>query len=484
MIRRLSLLFLGVLLISGAAWAEFGPDDSIYFLFTDRFYDGDESNNYTVNLRNLTGYHGGDFAGLEEKLPYIADMGFSAIWISSVVDNQSGGYHGYWARDYYSVEEHFGDMESLKSMVDRAHELNLKVIVDLAINHTGLQSLLYADETLRDSWFNPRRDIEDGSDRFQMENHWLQNLPDLNHNNPEVRRYLIDMSIWWIEQTGIDGYRLDAVRHVPADFWAEFSAAIKERFPGFYLIGEVFDGNPAALARYQRWGIDGLLDFPMYFAVRDMVRNGETGTRFNQAVLNARQNIPFDDFMGTFIDNHDVPRFVNQVRREREEKLAQALMFLFTYTGIPVMYYGTELPMDGGAEHTGRAMMDWETEPQFRDLVTVLNGLRADYPALTEGDFDIVKRSISSFAFARWDEDEVFITVLNNADEDRRLDIEIPEEMQRDYRWALPVLIDENGEPVAPGVPDLDPVRIRRGEIRLNLPEYTGVVIRLSESRD
>jgi glycosidase len=160
------------------------------------------------------------------------------------------------------------------------------------------------------------------------------------------------------------------------------------------------------------------------------------------------------------------------------------LMFLFTYTGIPVMYYGTELPMDGGAEHTGRAMMDWETEPQFRDLVTVLNGLRADYPALTEGDFDIVKRSISSFAFARWDEDEVFITVLNNADEDRRLDIEIPEEMQRDYRWALPVLIDENGEPVAPGVPDLDPVRIRRGEIRLNLPEYTGVVIRLSESRD
>jgi glycosidase len=466
-------------LIAAGLSAQFSAADSVYFLFTDRFYDGDESNNYTVNLRNLTGYHGGDFAGLEEKLPYIADMGFTAIWISSVVDNQSGGYHGYWARDYYAVEEHFGDMESLKSMVDRAHELGLKVIVDLAINHTGIQSLLYADEELRDTWFNPRRDIDDYGNQFQVENHWLQNLPDLNHNNPDVRRYLIDMSLWWIDQTGIDGYRLDAVKHVPSDFWSEYSRAIRERYPDFYLIGEVFDGNPSALGRYQRSGINGLLDFPMYFAVRDMIRNGEPGTRFNQALLNSKQNYLNDELMGTFIDNHDVPRFINQVRRNEEEKLAQGLMFLFTYTGIPIMYYGTEIPADGGAEHTGRRDMDWEAEPVYRDMVTRLNELRSRHAALTEGNFLIVNRSISSFAFARFTDDEAFITVLNNAEEDRRVDIELPDRLAG-YRWAESVLLDDNGEPIAPGVPGIGRIRIRRGRIRLDLPEYSGIVLKLS----
>ncbi len=472
-----------LLLMTASLAAQFSAADSVYFLFTDRFYDGDETNNFTVNLRNLTGYHGGDFAGLEEKLPYIADMGFTAIWISSVVDNQSGGYHGYCARDYYAVEEHFGDMESLRSMVDRAHELGIKVIADLAINHTGIQSVLYADDELKETWFNPRRDIDDHGDQFQVENHWLQNLPDLNHNNPEVRQYLIDMSIWWIDQTGIDGYRLDAVKHVPADFWLEYSQAIRERYPDFYLIGEVFDGNPANLGRYQRAGIHGMLDFPMYFAVRDMIRNGEPGTRFNQTLLNSKQNYPNDDLMGTFIDNHDVPRFINQMRRDRDQKVAQGLMFLFTYTGIPVMYYGTEIPADGGAEHTGRRMMDWDAEPLYLDMVTRLNGLRADHPALTSGGFRVVNRGSSSYAFARYSDDEVFVTVLNNAEEDRRLDIELPDDLARNYRWAHSVLLDENGDPVAPGVPSLDQVRIRRGRIRLNLPEYSGIVLRLSEER-
>lgn len=462
--------------------AEFGPEDSVYFLFTDRFYDGDGSNNYTVNIRNLKGYHGGDFAGLTEKLPYIADMGFSAIWISSVVDNQAGGYHGYWAQDYYAVEEHFGDMESLKTMVDRAHELGIKVILDLAINHTGIQHDFFGEPEY-DDWFHPRRDIDDYSDQYQVENHWLQNLPDLNHENPEVREYLIDMSIWWIEQTGIDGYRLDALRHVPAEFWKEYSAAIKKRFPDFYLIGEVFDGNPANLGKYQNAGIDGLLDFPAYFAIQDMVRNGEPATRFAQSIINSKRNYPHEDLMGTFIDNHDVRRFVNQVYRNQEQKLAQSLMFLFSYTGIPIMYYGTEVPMDGGSEHSGRSLMAWEEPALYKDLVTSLNELRSRHPALSRGEFSIVDRSMSRFVYARHDDDDVFLTILNNGAEER-FTIELPEELRRDFRWAHSMVLDSNGEALAPGVPDLEKVRIRRGRLRMELPGYTGVVLKLSRERE
>lgn len=416
-----------VLLVLAAAGlhAEITPRDSIYFLMTDRFFDADRSNNFTVRKNDVSAYQGGDFEGVTRKIPYIRSLGFSAIWISPVVDNQSGGYHGYWARDFEAVEEHFGTIETLSRLVDEAHAAGLKVIVDLVVNHSGIQHPFVSDPAYRD-WFHPRIALSNFNDPAAVENHWLANLPDFNTENPETRTYLIDTAIGWIDLLGHDGYRLDTVRHVPKEFWEEFSSAIKAKYPEFYLVGEVFDGDITRVGSYQHAGLDGLLDFPVYFALRTMVRDGGGAAGLARAITDARG---YRDraAMATFIDNHDVPRFVNQVRTHLDERLSQALLFLFTYTGVPVLYYGTEVPIDGSSEHSGRMYMPWEHEARFAGLVTTLTTLRREHPALTDGEIDLVYRDEDTVAFMRYTEDEALVTVLYTGETEKTVKIALPE---------------------------------------------------------
>jgi alpha-amylase len=435
--RFLIMAMLLIMAGAGLLIAQITPADSIYFLMTDRFKDGDDSNNYTVRPRDLTAYHGGDFAGIIEKLDYIRTLGFSAIWISPVVDNQSGGYHGYWAVDFYGVEEHFGDMETLKRLVDEAHKRDIKVIIDLVVNHTGIMHPWLPDSEYSE-WFHERRTIQDYENQTEAENFWLANLPDLAQENPETRKYLIDMAIWWIDELGHDGYRLDTVRHVPHEFWTDFSKAIHEKYPNFYLTGEVFHGDFTKVGSYQRAGLDGLVDFPVYFGIRDFLREGADGGQFAMR-LNQAASYQDRSQMATFIDNHDVQRYINQVRSYVDEKLSQGLLFLFTYTGIPVMYYGTEEPIDGGSEHSGRRDFDWQAELRFGGLVSTFNTLRQENPALVDGDFRVIYSDSSTLAFVRTTEDQAFMTVLYNGEEPRRLSIPLPEDLQR-YQSGVQLL--------------------------------------------
>lgn len=424
--RSFVLVFLLLLGATLGLSAQVTPEDSMYFLMTDRFLDGDSSNNYTVRPRDLTAYHGGDFAGIIQKLDYIKTLGFSAIWISPVVDNQSGGYHGYWAVDFYGVEEHFGDMEILKRLVDEAHKRDIKVIIDLVVNHTGVMHPWLPDPEYAD-WFHERRTIQNYEDQFEAENYWLSSLPDLAQEHPETRQYLIDMAIWWIDQLGHDGYRLDTVRHVPHDFWTDFARAIDQRYPDFYLMGEVFHGDFTKVGSYQQAGLDGLVDFPIYFSIRDFLREGKSGTQFASRINQARSYQDRDQ-MATFIDNHDVQRYINQVRERVDEKLSQGLLFMFTYTGIPLLYYGTEEPIDGGSEHSGRRDFNWEAELRFGGLISTFNTLRRENPALTSGDFRILYSDEHTLAFTRSTDDQAFVTVLYNGEEPVKRSIPLPED--------------------------------------------------------
>ena len=211
----LGAAFFVVLVPAGAVPAATGinSSDLIYFLMTDRFSNGDPTNDQNVRPADPQAYHGGDFQGIINKLDYIKDLGFTTIWISPVVQNQVGGYHGYWATDFYKTNEHFGSMAELRSLVDQAHAKGIKVIVDLVVNHTG-QLHPWVGEAQYQNWFHPRKNIANYSDQREVENGWLASLPDLNQENPEVKQYLINMAKWWIEETGIDGYRLDTVKHV------------------------------------------------------------------------------------------------------------------------------------------------------------------------------------------------------------------------------------------------------------------------------
>jgi glycosidase len=401
-------------------------EDMIYFLLTDRFYDGDESNNIGIRKGDLTGYNGGDFQGIIEKLDYIKDLGFTAIWISPVVENQAGGYHGYWATDFYKTNEKFGSMNKLKELVSTAHQKGMKVIVDIVHNHTSRMHPWRSDPEFED-WFNEYRDINDYGNQEDVERGWLARLPDLNHDNPEVRKYLIEMSKWWIRETGIDGYRLDTTRHVPKHFWIEFSEEIKKEFPNFYLIGEVFHGDVDYVGAYQKTGLDGLFDFPIHFAINDVFKDDKSATVLAD-VINKTKSYDNRYLMGTFIDNHDVPRFVHQLHRLSEERLKSALTFMMTYTGIPVMYYGTEIAMEGAFDPDNRRFMDWEAQSHITDYVKKLTSLRKENKALTHGDVQVLQADEKFIAFTRKYEDSIMIIAFNTSEQQNKVQLTLSSE--------------------------------------------------------
>lgn len=401
-----------------------GRDDLIYFLMTDRFYDGDTSNDADTAKSDLKSYHGGDFQGIIDKLDYIKDLGFTTVWISPVVDNEAFGYHGYWAADFYRTEEHFGTIAKLKELVDTAHSKGMKIIVDLVVNHMGAQSKMVSDPKYA-GWFHDTGNIVDWNNQSEIENGRLAGLPDFNTENPEVRKYLIDMAKWWIRETGFDGYRLDTVRHVPKTFWEEFVREIKKDYPSFYFVGEVFSGDINYVAGYQQTGIDGITDFPMYYAINDVFGSVKPATEIADVI--ARSGVYKDrSLMATFIDNHDVPRFTNQLTAFKTEKFRQALAFMMTYTGIPAMYYGTEIAMKGGSDPDNRRDMDWNATSPFTDFIKKLTLIRKSNPALTHGDIQLLKTEADLLCYSRNSGNNTVIAVFNTSNKEKPSVIPIP----------------------------------------------------------
>lgn len=430
--KKLSMFFFLSILMMASCFAESGAlkmtrEDLIYFVLTDRFYDGDPSNNQKVRKKDPGTYHGGDFQGIIDKLDYIKDLGFTAIWISPVVANQIRGYHGYWPVDFYRTNENFGSLDKLKELVTTAHGKGIKVLVDLVVNHTGVMHP-WVGEPKYERWFHQRGRINNWNDQQEIEEGALAGLPDLNQDNPEVKQYLMEMVKWWIRETGIDGYRLDTVRHVSKAFWREFVIEIKKEFPDFYLLGEVNDGRADYLAGYQQVGIDGLIDYPMYYPIMDVFGGHQPAGRLVRAIEDCAAGYPERALMGTFIDNQDTPRFVSQIMDFRDERLKQALAFMMTYTGIPVMYYGTEIGLDGGADPDNRRDMDWSVQSPLTDYVKKLTAIRKANPALTCGSFEIIKVEEDVLGYLRRFEENIILTVFNLSDSKKRVTLSLPDQ--------------------------------------------------------
>lgn len=337
--------------------SKFTSNDKIYFIMVDRFNDGDPENNIETNKNVKTTFHGGDIKGITEKLDYIKDLGFTAIWITPITDNDLSGYHGYWTVDFYKVDENFGTLEDLKKLVNEAHKKDIKVILDYVVNHTGPGTKWLTDGE-HEGWFHKRKIIQDYNNKQEVEDGWLASLPDLDTENPEVREFLIENALWWIDETNLDGFRLDTVRHVPESFWNEFSYRIKEKYPDFYLIGEVWDSNVSQQEKYHQLGIDGLLNYSLYYGIQDTFRDGGFATKLVSAINN-ESGFENPGINGVFIDNHDNQRFYTTVRYN-DYYFKQALTFMYSYPSIPIVYYGTEIPIKGGPDPDNRADMPWD----------------------------------------------------------------------------------------------------------------------------
>lgn len=373
----------------------FGRNDVIYLIMPDRFANGDTTNDDPAVSRGLQDrnklryYHGGDLAGVRQRLPYLKSLGITTVWLNPIYDNNNElnrketyegqaitDYHGYGATDFYAVEEHFGTFGDFRNLVDDAHKQGIKIVLDMVANHTGPYHPWVKDSptptwfhgtaakhpdnnwqiwTLADPYANPalRQSALDG---------WFINiLPDLNQDDPEVARYIIQNTLWWVAMSGMDGIRQDTWPYVPRRFWRDWMTAIRKEFPALRMLGEVSDGDPTMVSffeggRTQPDGIDDkvdmLFDYPLFYPLRRAF--GEGGQLREVVQMLARDRLYKDPtHLVTFVDLHDVSRFMND-KGATTAGLKLAYTFLLTARGTPMLYYGDEIGLPGGGDPDNR----------------------------------------------------------------------------------------------------------------------------------
>ncbi|MGG4488835.1 alpha-amylase family glycosyl hydrolase [Metabacillus idriensis] len=397
-------------------------DESMYFIMIDRFNNGDTSNDFEANPKNPKSYHGGDLQGIIDKLDYIQEMGFTSIWLTPVFDNEEGGYHGYWIRDFKNVDENFGTLEDFKTLVKEAHKRDMKVMLDFVVNHTGYKHPWLNDPEKKD-WFHEKKDIADWQNQEEVENGWLFGLPDLNTENPETKAYLMDAAKWWITETDVDGYRLDTVRHVPKAFWEEFSKEVKSVKKDFFLMGEVWDKDPRYVSGYTEAGLDSVVDYPFYDDASKVFSNagGSAGVLAN--VFKRNQILYKDPYiLGNFIDNHDNERFTRKAIANNQNpvtRLKMALAYMYSAPGMPIVYYGTEIAMDGGNDPDNRRMMNFRANEDLIKYVSKLGKIRSEFPSLRRGEMDVLYDEKGMTILKRTYKDEMTVIALNNSAESR-----------------------------------------------------------------
>ncbi len=406
----------------------FSDQDRIYFIMVDRFNDSNPDNNLPdVDPNDPLKFQGGDINGITQKLDYIQSMGFTTLWLTPIMKNTKDGYHGYWIDDFESVDPHFGTMDDLKNLVKEAHRRDMKVILDYVVNHTGIDSEWLNDPEKKD-WFHPQKNISNWTDQDEVEKGWLSGLPDLDQSNPKVHDYFINNALWWIDETQIDGFRLDTVKHVPHEYWKDFTHAIKTIYPDFYFLGEVWSENPRYIELYHQDGIDGLTDYSLY----NGLTNAFSSTSNIDSLVNAlklEKYYSHPELNGIFLDNHDNPRLVSTNGQWGEAYLKQALAFIYTYPSIPVVYYGTEIALQGGADPENRHFMPWDetADNPMIDYVKALSDIKTQYT----GTFQVLQSDKKEWIYqiSNPDNEDRLLVIMNTDKKELSLSVTGIEEL-------------------------------------------------------
>ena len=360
----------------------FHADDVLYLIMPDRFADGDASTDVVkgmleaqVDRNEPFARHGGDLKGIENHLDYLDDLGITTIWVNPIQENDmpSGSYHGYAITDYYQVDRRFGGNEAFKSLVEKTHEKGMKVVTDMIFNHCGSENYLIKDMPSKD-WFNFRgeyvqctyrtasvQDVHaaDYELKLATDGWFVKEMPDLNQRNRLVADYLIQSSIWWIEDAGINGIRMDTHPYADFDMMSRWCKAVTDEYPDFNIVGETWLNSNVLVSYWQKdsrlaaprnANLPTVMDFPL-MSLMTKAFDEET-TDWADGLYNLydylTQDHVYADPMNllVFLDNHDTSRFyTSDEATENLDRLKQGLAFLLTTRGIPQIYYGTEILM-------------------------------------------------------------------------------------------------------------------------------------------
>lgn len=362
----------------------FTSEDVLYLIMPDRFANGNPENDVVDEMREKKvdrtdsfARHGGDIQGISNHLDYIADLGVTAIWLNPTQENdmESGSYHGYAITDYYQIDKRFGSNEDFCALVEKAHEKNLKVVMDMIFNHCGSENYLFRDKP-SDDWFNYRSNYVQTSFKTAsvMDIHasayekkiatdgWFTSvMPDFNQRNRHVARYLIQSSIWWIEYAGINGIRQDTHPYADFDFMSQWCKEVLDEYPYFNIVGETWLNSNVLVSYWQKdsklaaplnSNLPTVMDFPLQALMNQAFdeETGEWGGGLYKLYDYQTQDLVYVNPMNllTFLDNHDTSRFAQTDEMAKNlKRYKQAMVFLLTTRGIPQIYYGTEILMTG-----------------------------------------------------------------------------------------------------------------------------------------
>jgi neopullulanase len=500
-------------------------DDVIYLIMPDRFSDGDASNDAPAgspseanDRRNPRAWHGGDLRGVINHLDYLKDLGVTAVWLTPWYDNWNGVtlcehpwcpntfYHGYAAIDYYGVEDHFGDLRTVRELVERAHALGLKVIQDQVANHVGSHHPWLADPPTPD-WFhgtrashlrNPfRADLllsphaPDAARRPTLDGWFSDDMPDMNQENPEVARYEIQNALWWVGATGVDGIRQDTIQYMPRQFIRELNAALRRQYPRAWMVGEVFDTDPVHtsffIGGHTGWdGVDTELPAVFDFPAWDISRKVFTGKlpawqlRF---VLRSDSLYPDPSRLVTMQNNHDTRRFMSLEGATLEGAMLH-MAYTLTIRGTPEIYSGEEIAMEGGDDPDNRRDFPGgfpndmhnaferggrtPAEQRMFDWTRSLLQLRREHTALRRGALLDLFFDEDSYAYARRDDSETIVVAINRAASPK--EITVP----ADYLNA------HDGQRLEPLLAAQDRPAVAAGSLKLTLPAKSAVFYKLA----
>lgn len=441
----------------------FTSADVVYLIMSDRFVDGDPSNNSTDNTRekadkqNIHGRFGGDIQGIISQLGHISDLGATAIWPTPLLldDEEKWSYHGYACSDYYHVDPRFGSNELYRQMVDSAHTYDIKVITDMVPNHCGgahwwMKDLPYRDWvnqfdefTRTNNVFSANYDINASEyDRLLSNRGWFDHpMPDMNLENPDLLRYFQQWAIWWIEYADLDGLRVDTypyIEKMPAANWIK---AIREEYPDINIVGECWTRPASAVAYWQsgsnnKDGFDSnlpsVMDFPTNEAIRQALGGNDNGwggglTRIYDALS---QDYLYGDVNNLliFLDNHDMDRIEDVVKDQDPRRTKLAYTLLATMRGIPQVFAGDEYDMHSSDMSKGHSTlrmplpMPEQLTDEQRDMFDYQSRLlqwRKSEPVIHTGRTMHFLSRDNTYAFFRYTDEEAVFVFANASDEAR-----------------------------------------------------------------
>lgn len=449
--------------------------DVVYLLMPDRFANGNPLNDSDKSMteqanRNLPGgRHGGDIQGIIDHLDYIQELGATAIWSTPLLcDNDSSySYHTYGQSDVYKVDPRYGTNEEYKSFVKKAHEKNIKIVMDVVTNHWGAKHWMMKDMPTYE-WFHQFPGYEqtnyrmttlmdpnasERDERYCEKGWFVKSMPDLNQNNPLVLTYLIQNAIWWIEYSGLDAFRVDTYSFNEKEKIAEWTKAITDEYPNFSIVGEVWMHDQAQISYFQKNSPIGkiqnynshlpqVMDFTLHDAVMQAFNENEQN--WDKGMVRFYENF-VNDFlyanpleMLIFLENHDTDRFRNYCPSLDQYKLGMTL--LATTRGIPQIYYGTEIGM-AGAKSKGDADIrqdfpgGWAADPNnafsatgrtaeqkaYFDFTKMMLNFRKTHPVLHTGKLTQFIPENNVYVYFRTDGNQRVMVVLNNSDREQSL---------------------------------------------------------------